>query len=598
MRRTGTKLCSLAAAHAILLCALAFMLVTQVVAAESPVVIGSPIPIGHCPGGIAVSPDGLFVYVATGYGDGDDALRIIDAQTRDVVIVGGLGRNPALLALSPDGSRAYVTNTWDETVSVIDTNAQTVIATWDVGDPYDPTCIAISPDGAKLYITRATSDTLAVVDTVSGAVIAGPAVGDFPYGVAASPTGDRILVANGYDDTVTILDAATNAPIGLPVAVGDAPYGVVVSPDGGTAYITNKMAGSLSVLDVASRATATYALHGRPQGIAISPDGKRLYITNETDHDVTVVDTSSLGVVAHVPVGNAPNWIAVSPDGTRAYVGNAGSDTVSVIDTGRAPQGPTDAVGPVVYSVVAAPNPAPVNTQIILTATADDSSTGGSDIASAEYQINDGAWVLMDAEDGTFDEVTEDVTVTMPQLEFPSPGVYTISVRATDAAGNVGQPDWLILAVYDPEGGFVTGGGWINSPAGAYAADPTLTGKANFGFVAKYKKGATEPVGQTEFQFRVADLDFHSTSYQWLVVAGTKAQFKGSGAINGQGDYGFMLTATDGDLKLQPAPDTFRIKIWDKATDQIVYDNKIGEPDDSDAGTEIGGGNIVIHKEK
>ena len=82
--------------------------------------------------------------------------------------------------------------------------------------------------------------------------------------------------------------------------------------------------------------------------------------------------------------------------------------------------------------------------------------------------------------------------------------------------------------MFDPEGGFVTGGGWINSPEGAYTADPTLTGKANFGFVSKYKKGATTPTGETEFQFRVADLNFHSDIYQWLVVAGARAQYKGT----------------------------------------------------------------------
>jgi len=43
----------------------------------------------------------------------------------------------------------------------------------------------------------------------------------------------------------------------------------------------------------------------------------------------------------------------------------------------------------------------------------------------------------------------------------------------------------------------------------------------------------------------VADLDFQSTSYQWLVVAGARAQYK---ALDNQRywDYGFMLTAIDG----------------------------------------------------
>ena len=77
------------------------------------------------------------------------------------------------------------------------------------------------------------------------------------------------------------------------------------------------------------------------------------------------------------------------------------------------------------------------------------------------------------------------------------------------------------VVVYDPEGGFVTGGGWVDSPQGAYVPDPSLTGKATFGFVSKYKKGASVPTGQTEFQFKAGDLNFHSTSYDWPLVTGS-----------------------------------------------------------------------------
>jgi hypothetical protein len=44
------------------------------------------------------------------------------------------------------------------------------------------------------------------------------------------------------------------------------------------------------------------------------------------------------------------------------------------------------------------------------------------------------------------------------------------------------------VVIYDSEGGFVTGGGWIDSPLGASVLYPEATGIANFGFVSKYKK--------------------------------------------------------------------------------------------------------------
>ena len=130
---------------------------------------------------------------------------------------------------------------------------------------------------------------------------------------------------------------------------------------------------------------------------------------------------------------------------------------------------------------------------------------------------------------------------------YNSPGIYTVTFTITDAEGRSETKEALdYVVVYDPQGGYVTGGGWINSPAGAYVPDNTLAGKATFGFVSKYEKGATVPTGKTEFQFKVADLNFHSESYDWLVVAGSQAKYKGTGTINGEGNYGFMLSAVDG----------------------------------------------------
>ncbi len=180
---------------------------------------------------------------------------------------------------------------------------------------------------------------------------------------------------------------------------------------------------------------------------------------------------------------------------------------------------------------------------------------------------------------------------------YTAAGVYTVKLTVTDSSGLTGQAEFRYVVVYDASGGFVTGGGWINSPAGAYAADPTLVGKANFGFVSKYQKGATIPTGNTEFQFKVANLNFKSTAYDWLVVAGARAQYKGVGTINGSGSYNFMLTAIDGQASGGGGVDKFRIKIWSGGG--MVYDNQVGgdKSDTADPTTVIGGGSIVIHKD-
>lgn len=224
--------------------------------------------------------------------------------------------------------------------------------------------------------------------------------------------------------------------------------------------------------------------------------------------------------------------------------------------------------------------------------------------ANGPYLVAVGGQVLLDgsaSSDPDDDELTETWTVAGGTVDGnlytagSVAGIYDIQLVVND-----GQVDSEAVSstvvVYDPDGGFVTGGGWIDSPEGAYLADLTLTGKANFGFVSKYVQGATEPTGETQFRFKAGDLNFHSDSYEWLVVNqdGTNAQYKGRGTINGElapnGEfYGFMIWAGDGDISA--TADTFRIRIWYEdevdGTEYDVYDNGFDQA--------IGGGSIQIH---
>lgn len=182
---------------------------------------------------------------------------------------------------------------------------------------------------------------------------------------------------------------------------------------------------------------------------------------------------------------------------------------------------------------------------------------------------------------------------------FATPNVYTIYVTVDDGQGGIDIADTApggLLAqavIYDPTAGFVTGGGWINSMQGSLVGS-TLSGQASFGFISKYQKGANQPTGNTEFNFHVANFDFKSTSYQWLVVSGTQAQYKGTGTINnGTTVYNFLLTAQSS------SPNGFRIKITDSSSN-VFYDNMLGynsvnAGNDNLGNTQpIGGGSIQI----
>jgi hypothetical protein len=181
---------------------------------------------------------------------------------------------------------------------------------------------------------------------------------------------------------------------------------------------------------------------------------------------------------------------------------------------------------------------------------------------------------------------------------YAGPGVYTVTFTVTDDDGGSGTATVLVV-VYDPSAGFVTGGGFINVGTGSYTANPALTGRANFGFTSQYKKNANIPTGETEFQFQVGNLNFHSTAYTWLVVSGYKAQYKGTGTVNGSGTYDFTLTVYDGQISGGGGDDRFRIRITaGNNGNAVVFDNRNGAPTDMDLATPqtIAGGSIVIHK--
>jgi hypothetical protein len=180
---------------------------------------------------------------------------------------------------------------------------------------------------------------------------------------------------------------------------------------------------------------------------------------------------------------------------------------------------------------------------------------------------------------------------------FTVPGVYTVNVTGTDDNSGSDSAS-VVVVVVDPNGGFVTGGGTIDSPAGAFAANPALTGQANFGFVSKYQKGstaATPPNGEVEFQFHAGGVNFHSAGTNWLVVVDGKAMYRGTGTINGTGTYGFFIVAYDG--QGPGSVDRFRIKIWN-AANTVIYDNRPGASEDIDTADPqaIANGSIQVHK--
>jgi hypothetical protein len=181
------------------------------------------------------------------------------------------------------------------------------------------------------------------------------------------------------------------------------------------------------------------------------------------------------------------------------------------------------------------------------------------------------------------------------QYAYDAAGIYLVDCEVTDTTGGTQTSEPSYVVVFDPQAGFVTGGGWIDSPAGAYVPDPDAAGPARFGFVSQYKKGATVPTGSTQFQFQAGNLNLHSNEFDWLVVSGARAQFRGTGSVNGVDGYRFTVTVIDCDLIIEGGSDRFRMRIWAPGGG-LVYDNQMGAADGDDPSTAITQGSIVIHK--
>src|SRR5216684_599022 len=212
-------------------------------------------------------------------------------------------------------THAYIVNTGSNSVSVIDTTSNTVVATVSVGG--SPLEVAITPDGTRVYVTNANDNTLSVIDTASNTVVATVGVGAGPTAVAITPDGTRVYVTTG--DAVSVIDATSNTVV---ATVGVSGLGVAITPDGTRAYVATF--GPVSVIDTATNTVVATVVLGEdyqnsPIGVAITPDGTRAYFTNSGVASVSglgsvsVIDTASNIVVATVGVGAFAQGVAITP---------------------------------------------------------------------------------------------------------------------------------------------------------------------------------------------------------------------------------------------------------------------------------------------
>ena len=211
--------------------------------------------------------------------------------------------NNTFLICATKTAFAYVSNYYAGTVSVINTQTNTVVTTIPVGGY--PTGVTVSPDGTKAFVVI---------------------------------TGTRLNNAsNGYT-TISVINTATNTLSNTYYFAGGlGPMGIAVSPDGNWLYVANQGNGnstpgnpvtypsSLGIIAVSGNGHQTLTVGNYPYSVCINHDGSKVYVTNSQDVTVSVVDTKTFTVIGSpITVGNNPEGICISPDGTRIYVANSG----------------------------------------------------------------------------------------------------------------------------------------------------------------------------------------------------------------------------------------------------------------------------------
>ena len=192
---------------------------------------------------------------------GNNTVTVLSSgQYPSVVATIPVDTAPTAVAVNSQYRRGYIGG--NNAVTVINTDDNTKVATIPTGggQVYG---IAVSPDGSKVYITNTTAGTVSVINPATNEIVGTIQTGPNPAGVAFTPDGKFAYVANMGANTVTVINAATNTPLASQIFVGINPANIAVSPDGKWAYVTNYGSNSVSYID-----TATNTVVGSPLSVA------------------------------------------------------------------------------------------------------------------------------------------------------------------------------------------------------------------------------------------------------------------------------------------------------------------------------------------
>lgn len=262
---------------------------------------------GANPSGIAVTPAGHRVYVAN-FNDG--TVTVVDALNLRVLTTIPVGPQPLGMQVSPDGRKVAIAtfgpNGPGRAISILDVGSGQVS---NVTVGLGPTSVAYNASGSRLYVSNYTERSISVVDPALGRPILTVGVPANPLGIVTNPAGTRLYVMHtndgGAQSLVTVMDTSSNQVIAT-IPLSGNPQWLAVSPDGTRLYVAIGSTSSVSVIDTATNTRSFDFILGAfafPTGVAVSPDGSRVFVVDAGKSELSTWDATSFAKVASVPVG-------------------------------------------------------------------------------------------------------------------------------------------------------------------------------------------------------------------------------------------------------------------------------------------------------
>jgi YVTN family beta-propeller protein len=251
----------------------------------------------------AIAPDamgpcdsGCVAYVASAIAGDGGLVTVVATSPLGVLGTIPVGRDPSRIAFTPDGTKAYVTESGDGTVTVIDTSLRQVTKTIAVTTPNGSTLqgVTVSPDGFYAYVSDGAGQRIVQIDTstdtLTSTTVAVASPG--PYGLAFSPDGGELWVGGAGGNNVERLAYPPLSLLGSIAGLGGHMLGdrIVFRPDFSEAFVNSgsgcPCCGELEMTAPGADA-ATYVGPYFPgfassgYGLVMAPGGAIVYATSQ-----------------------------------------------------------------------------------------------------------------------------------------------------------------------------------------------------------------------------------------------------------------------------------------------------------------------------